>query len=358
MVSHNSFRKFAEVEGSTRAAFKSPISHLESNEINLNKTKDFDSRRLRSVVYPMAECYLPCVSPKTNLTVLLLLLLLSSGLLAQDWKVDPSWLHRYVPSLTQPGLERAVDPASPACRYQPIFGEGDSENHIMLSVARFGEATIASQANCESVFFNREEEIYFVLEGNADLHYGDQTYPMRANDFTYLPPGLKHSIANASDKLLRVLIMGFRIPLSVSIGPPSSTPRIVSLDDVKEETVEGHPASVVYKLLLGPRTAKRDAIDDAYVVVSFFWMNFAPGGTNFPHHHETAEEIYLVLDGQGEMVAGGGMDGIEGRHSAKAGDAYYFRPNCTVGFYNQNNPGARAHILAVRSQVSFAKGED
>ena len=35
-------------------------------------------------------------------------------------------------------------------------------------------------------------------------------------------------------------------------------------------------------------------------------MDFAPGGTNFPHHHETAEEIYLVLDGQGEMVAGAG----------------------------------------------------
>jgi len=43
-------------------------------------------------------------------------------------------------------------------------------------------------------------------------------------------------------------------------------------------------------------------------VTSFFWMNFAPGGTNFPHHHETAEEIYLVLDGNGEMAAGSGLD--------------------------------------------------
>ena len=127
---------------------------------------------------------------------------------------------------------------------------------------------------------------------------------------------------------------------------------------MKEETVEGHPTSVLYKLLLGPRTGKRDAIDDAYVVTSFFWMNFAPGGTNFPHHHQTAEEIYLVLDGEGVMVAGGGMDGIAGRHPAKAGDAYYFRPNCTVGFYNQSNPGAKAHILAVRSQIPLPKDED
>ena len=87
-------------------------------------------------------------------------------------------------------------------------------------------------------------------------------------------------------------------------------------------------------------------------------MNFAPGGTNFPHHHETAEEIYLVVAGDGEMVAGSGMDGVEGRFPAKAGDAYYFRANCTVGFYNQNNPGANAYILAVRSQIPLSDAED
>jgi mannose-6-phosphate isomerase-like protein (cupin superfamily) len=80
-------------------------------------------------------------------------------------------------------------------------------------------------------------------------------------------------------------------------------------------------------------------------------MDFVPGGTNFPHHHEAAEEIYLVMDGRGEIVAGGGTDGIEGRHPAAAGDAYYFRPNCTVGFYNQNKPGATANILAVRARI-------
>jgi len=60
-----------------------------------------------------------------------------------------------------------------------------------------------------------------------------------------------------------------------------------------------------------------------------------------------------VIDGEGDMVAGGGMDGIEGRHAAKTGDAYYFRPNCTVGFYNRKKNGAKAYILAVRSRVLF-----
>ena len=108
--------------------------------------------------------------------------------------------------------------------------------------------------------------------------------------------------------------MDFKIPAKKLINPAPAHPRVINMDDVKEETVSGHPDSVLYKLLVGPRGATRDAIDDAYVVTSLFLMDFAPGGTNFPHHHETAEEIYLVMDGEGEMVAGGGMDGVEGRH--------------------------------------------
>jgi mannose-6-phosphate isomerase-like protein (cupin superfamily) len=168
---------------------------------------------------------------------------------------------------------------------------------------------------------------------------------------------VKHALANNSGDQLKVLVMSFKIPSRTSLATPGLTPKIINMDDVKEQPVQGHPTSVLYKLLVGPRGATRDAIDDAYVITSFFLMDFAAGGTNFPHHHETAEEIYLVVDGEGDMVAGGGMDGIEGRHAAKAGDAYYFRPNCTVGFYNQNKPGAKAHILAVRSRMPVS-GED
>jgi mannose-6-phosphate isomerase-like protein (cupin superfamily) len=208
------------------------------------------------------------------------------------------------------------------------------------------------------VVYAREEEIYFVMKGRGVLHYDAEALAIRQSDFTYLPPGVKQSIANDSGEPLQVLVMSFKIPDKIDINPPGPHPKIVNLEDVKEETVGGHPSSVLYRLLIGPRNAKRDALDEAYVVTSFFWMDFAPGGTNFPHHHETAEEIYLVLDGNGEMAAGSGIDGIEGRFPAKAGDAYYFRPNCTVGFYNQNKPGAKAHILAVRSRIPLPEETD
>ena len=286
--------------------------------------------------------------------LLTLLLLFSTGLLAQERKVDPTWLHRYVPGLS----DAKVAFTSETCHYKPVFGEGDADSRTLRSVSRFGEVTLDPHGSCQNTSYDREEEIYFIQAGDASLHYGDHTYPMRANDFTYIAPGVKHSVENAGIQSLRLLVMGFKIPAKVSIGTPIAAPKIVNMDDVKEETVDGHPTSVLYKLLAGPRTGKRDAVDTAYVVTSLFWMDFAPGGTNFPHHHETAEEIYLVVDGEGDMVAGGGTDGIEGRHPAKPGDAYFFRQNCTVGFYNQNKPGAKAHILAVRSKVPLPQDDD
>jgi len=285
---------------------------------------------------------------------LILLLVIVVDLWAQERTVDPTWLHRYAPNLS----EKHSDLSSASCHYKPIFGAGDEQSQNLRSVSRFAEVTIDAGGSCQQAQYEREEEIDFVLEGSGTLQYGDQTYPVHANDFTYLAPGVKHGLANKSGPAMRVLVMGFTIPSRVVLATPSPRPTIVNLENVKEEPVQGHPTSVLYKLLAGPRKGKRDAIDDAYVVTSFFWMDFAPGGTNFPHHHETAEEIYLVVDGEGDMVAGSGMDGIEARFPAKAGDAYYFRPNCTVGFYNQNRPGAKAHILAVRSLIPLSNEED
>jgi mannose-6-phosphate isomerase-like protein (cupin superfamily) len=287
-------------------------------------------------------------------TALVFLIAIVPMLLAQDSKVEPTWLHRYVPSLG----EAADDWSSATCHYTAIFGAGDADSRLPRTVTRFAEVKVDARGDCRPVSYDREEEIYFILNGSGVLRYGDATYTMRADDFTYLAPGVQHAIANSSQDELRVLVMGFKIPPAISISIPSTSLKIANLDDLKEQTVEGHPTSVQYKLLVGPRTGQRDSINEAHEVVDFFWMNFAPGGTNAPHHHETAEEIYLVLDGEGEMVAGSGMDGVEGRYPAKAGDAYYFRQNCTVGFYNQDRPGAKAHILAVRAKVPLPKDKD
>src|SRR5437899_12287816 len=119
----------------------------------------------------------------------------------------------------------------------PSFGESSTDDRIMRTVTRCGDATIDAQGSCQSALYDREEEIYFVLQGNGALRYGEQTYAMHANDFTYLPPGVKHAMANSSEKALRVLIMAFRIPPSISIHAAMPRPQIVNLYDLKEKTV-------------------------------------------------------------------------------------------------------------------------
>jgi len=280
-------------------------------------------------------------------------LVFAPGLWAEERTVDPTWLHRYVPELH----ERNSDLTTSSCHYVPIFGEGDSQPRAVQSVARLGEVSLDAHGECAPANYARQEELYFALQGSGALQYGEQTHGLRANDFTYVSPTVRHRLSNPSDKEFRVVVMTVSIPAEVSINR-ASEPAVANLADLREQTVEGHPTSVLYKLLIGPHKGTRDRINAAYVVADLFLMDFAPDGTNFPHHHEVAEEIYLVLDGEGQMVAGGGMDGVEGLHPAKAGDAYYFRPNCTVGFYNRKGGDSKAHILAVRVFVPLPKNPD
>lgn len=284
-------------------------------------------------------------------TASLLFLLGVTLVLAEERRVDPTFLHRFVPSLQ----EKASDLSSASCHYRPIFGEGDSDASALRGIARYGEATVDPGGASAQVSYTAEEQVYVILEGAGVLHYGEERVAVKRYDFMYLPPGVAHGLSNSSNQACRFIVMGFKIPPGVESTPPPKL-LIANFDDVKLETVSGHPPSTLYQLLMGDTRSKRDKLAAARVLTSLFIMEFAPGGTNFPHHHEREEEIYLVLNGHGDMVAGSGMDGIEGRHPAKEGDAYFFRLNCTVGFYSGNKPGEeKARILAVRSLFPFRR---
>ncbi|HZT30075.1 MAG TPA: cupin domain-containing protein [Bryobacteraceae bacterium] len=269
-------------------------------------------------------------------------------------KVDPTFLHRYLPEVA----EKPSDVSSPTAHYRPLFGAGDSETSIARGVARYGELTVDPGGASATVNYPAEEQIYFVLEGEGKVHYGSEEHAVRQNDFMYFPPEIAHNLANSSSRPCRVMVMGYKIPRGTQVTPPAKL-LIANLDEVKKQVVGGHPPSTLYQLMMGDVHSTRDRLAAGHVLTSLFVMEFAPGGTNFPHHHDREEEIYFVLNGQGDMVAGGGMDGIEGRHPAKAGDAYFIRLNCTVGFYNREDPSVpKAHILAIRSRYPFPRHEE
>lgn len=265
---------------------------------------------------------------------------------AEDRAVDPTFLYRSIDKV-QPAVS---DISTAGCRYKPLFGKGDDASSIVKGVARYGEIIVDPGASCETVNYPAEEQILFVLAGNGNLNYGDSKSPLQPEDFVYLPPTIPHRISNDSTAPLRAVIMGFHIPKGTRITAPAK-PLIANTSQAKKQVVGNHPPSTLYQLLMGDWTSKRDVIAAGHIFTSLFIMEFTPGGTNFPHHHLKEEEIYLVLDGKGEIVAGGGMDGVEGRHPAKQGDAYFYRANATVGFYADDSPNAgKARILAIRSR--------
>ncbi|HEV8038548.1 MAG TPA: cupin domain-containing protein [Bryobacteraceae bacterium] len=269
-----------------------------------------------------------------------ILLLLSFAALAQKG-IDPTFLRADLPAAP----ERKADITTGSCHYKPLFGDGASNASLPAGVVRYGEATVDPAGSCAVVRYSNEEQVYVVLDGAGTVRYASGNAPLRKEDFLYLPATVPHSLENPAREPLRVLIMGFR-----SLSAPkalAALPDVANIEDVPLQMVGGHPSSTRYRLLMGDVESKRDRIRAAHTLTSLFLMEIAPGGTNQPHHHEREEEIYLVLEGRGEIAAGSGLDGIEGRFAAQAGTAYFFRLNCTVGFYSA--PGVRSRVLAVRS---------
>jgi mannose-6-phosphate isomerase-like protein (cupin superfamily) len=261
--------------------------------------------------------------------------------------VDPTFLRRTVAAI-QPRADDLTAGAAGAV-YRPIFGVGDADVTQLKGIARYGELTVEPQGSSALVSYPAEEQLYFILSGEGTVLYAGEKHALKRHDFLYLPPGVKHGVANSSSAPLRLLVMGFKIPRGVQVAPGAGL-QIANAADVSPVELASHGPTCLFKLLMGTTASTRDKLAAASQMVSLFIMEFAPGGTNIPHHHETEEEVYYVLQGRGDMVAGGGADGNEGRYPAKEGDAYFIRLNTTVGFYS----GARAGepkdlILAVRS---------
>ena len=266
-----------------------------------------------------------------------------------SWNVDPTYLYR--DSNTAP--DQPSDMTTATCHFKPMFGVGDPNNppvstdgDTLGSVSRFSKVVVDPNGSCATVQYPKEDQIYVVLNGTGSAGYADQGVPLKAEDFLYIPATVPHTLKNTSSAPFAVLIMGFHTD-GYEAGPLPAQPLVSNIEDVPIEVLNGHPDTTHYRLLLGPVTGKRDKFDVGRVVVSLFLMEIDPGGTNHPHHHVNAEEIYFDLSGHGEEVAGDGGDGTEGKHPAKPGDAWFYRENATVGYYSA--PGVKSRVLAVRS---------
>jgi mannose-6-phosphate isomerase-like protein (cupin superfamily) len=259
---------------------------------------------------------------------------------AQERKVDPTFLH--ADANTAP--EKPSDITTATCNYKPFFGYGASKL-AGSGLARYGEAVVDPNGSCTAVQYPQEDQIYVVVDGSGSARYGSEDVTLKKEDFLYIPATVPHALTNKSAAPLTVVVMGFSTK-GYDALPLSPHALKDNIGNVPLQLVSGHPDSTHYRLLLEDVTGPDGRIKAGRVATSLFLMEIDPGGTNFPHHHVRQEEIYQVLSGQGDQVAGSGINGVEARYPAKPGDAYFVRANGTVGFYSA--PGVNSRILCVR----------
>ena len=266
---------------------------------------------------------------------------------------EPAFLRRSVPDVP----EQSVALSSATAHYKPIFGLADPNARNVKGVVQFGELTVTPGGGSKTVSDKDAEGIFFILAGSGTVQYGQEKVPVKQNDFVYLPVGVEHGVTNPSQEPLRLLVMAFKVPEGVE-APATPKLMLASADDVQLQVLASHGPTTQFKLLLGTTKSTRDKLAAAQQVGSLFLMDFAPGGTNIPHRHAKEEEIYYVLRGYGDMVAGTDAAKKEVRYPAKQGDAYYFSHGTLIGFYSGAKDGEdHAQILAVRWPVPSSKSD-
>jgi mannose-6-phosphate isomerase-like protein (cupin superfamily) len=235
-----------------------------------------------------------------------------------------------------------------SAHYKSVFGEGDKDPDMPKGITRYGLLAIDPGGESKRVEYDNEEQVLFILGGTGILNLDRKDVPVSRNDFMYIPKGMKFGLSNPREGVLSVIIMGFKLsPDTFRLGKKDLM--IANCDEVKFQTLPSHGPTTTFQLLMGTTESTRDRLASACQVNSLFIMDFAAGGTNNPHRHSTEEEIYLIIRGKGDIVAGENSDGGEARHSSEQGDVYFFAPGTLIGFYSGNkSEEEHARILAVR----------
>lgn len=80
------------------------------------------------------------------------------------------------------------------------------------------------KAQCPFHCHHGEEEMFLILEGDGELRFGDQRYPLRKHDVIACPPGgpsVAHQIINTGTAPLRYLALSTRLELDACEYPDS-----------------------------------------------------------------------------------------------------------------------------------------
>ncbi len=80
------------------------------------------------------------------------------------------------------------------------------------------------KAQCPFHCHHGEEEMFFILEGEGELRFGDDRFPIRRHDVIACPPGgpeVAHQIINTGTTTMRYLALSTRVAIDACEYPDS-----------------------------------------------------------------------------------------------------------------------------------------
>ena len=87
------------------------------------------------------------------------------------------------------------------------------------------------KAQCPFHSHHGEEEMFFILEGEGELRFGDARYPIRAHDVIACPPGgadVAHQIINTGTTTMRYLALSNLVQVDACEYPDSGKVLVVA----------------------------------------------------------------------------------------------------------------------------------
>lgn len=250
-----------------------------------------------------------------------------------------------------------------------------------LGVERFGFIISRQPPGTEAALHAHDdaEEVYVLLRGQGRMRLGDELLEARQFDAFRAPPGMLHANLNDSDEEIYWLVLGAPIDEFVAESDwyrPGSTSGLLTPAEpagdgygpdrgasaryvppspgpvVRPDWTPDAPHGAVAWEGLKPYPGYRYRIYSAPLGVehlAFIISRQPPGAEAVLHAHDDAEEIYVLLNGEGQIRLG---DEI---HEARPFDAFRAAPG--VLHANLNPSGEEIHWLVMAAPPREFVGE-
>ena len=219
------------------------------------------------------------------------------------------------------------------------------------------------------------EEAFYVLEGEILMELGGPVYRLRPGDFTLMPTGVRHGIANARDVPARFVSLNspqrldpatgridtfyspprdpaemdaaairppFRDPTLRWVGHYEGTPPQLEALRVNDDPRTREPAGMDIAVLAYSGISVKMLVDRTFGAdqVTMFTVDYEPGGAAQAHDHPF-EEAYFFLAGEVEAE----LDGA--RYTLRPGDIVFAGVGSVHGFWNEG--GGRVRWLETQA---------